>query len=208
MKIISSFIFHRIFGWRIEGDFPQNEKKFLIIFAPHTHWVDFLMGLATKWIKGLKANYAAKSSLFKPPFGFIFRWFGGVPIKRVPGGNKVDAIVQLFNSRDKFILAMAPEGTRQKVEHWKTGFYHVAEQAGVRILCVVFNYQTKRLYFDYVFEPTGDMEADMEKIRQYQAEKGHGRYPENAGEVVLRSRDIDRRKKQQAAATESQAQTS
>lgn len=167
MKIISSFIFHRVFGWRIEGDFPQDEKKFLIIFAPHTHWVDFFMGLATKWIKGLKANYAAKSSLFKPPFGFIFRWFGGVPIERVPGGNKVDAIVQLFNNRENFVLAMSPEGTRQKVQDWKTGFYYIAKGANIPIVLVALDFKNKVVRLSKPYRTTEDKDQDFSTYYKY-----------------------------------------
>jgi 1-acyl-sn-glycerol-3-phosphate acyltransferase len=167
MKLISSFIFHKIFRWQIQGDFPQDEKKFIIIFAPHTHWVDFFMGLATKWIKGLKANYAAKSSLFKPPFGFIFRWFGGVPIERVPGGNKVDAIVQLFNSRDEFALAMSPEGTRQKVAQWKTGYYYIAKGADIPIVMVSLDFKNKVIRISKPHRTTENKDLDFQTFYKY-----------------------------------------
>ncbi len=167
MRIISGFFLYTIFRWKIEGNFPKQEKKFLIIFAPHTHWQDFFLGLATKWVKGLKANYAGKSSLFEPPFGFIFRWFGGVPINRTATGNKVDAIVQLFKARDEFVLAMSPEGTRKKVVKWKTGFYYIAKGADIPIIMVALDFKNKVIRISKPYRTTENKEQDFADIRKY-----------------------------------------
>ena len=167
MRIIASFFLCTVFGWKIEGDFPKEEKKFLIIFAPHTHWQDFFLGLPTKWVKRLKANYAAKSSFFEPPFGFLFRWFGGVPINKSAGSNKVDAMVQLFNDRDEFVLAISPEGTRKKVAKWKTGFYYIAKGADVPIVMVALDFKNKMIRISKPYGTSDNKEQDFSEIQKH-----------------------------------------
>ena len=119
MKKIARFILYTLLGWKTVGNFPKHLNKYVIIAAPHTHWLDFPLGIAIKWAEGIPANYVGKASLFKPPFGFIFRWLGGAPVERTKSNNKVDSIVSIFKNRDKFILGMSPEGTRKKVTQWR-----------------------------------------------------------------------------------------
>ena len=85
-------------GWKIINDFPKL-KKYVIIAAPHTSWQDFPIAIMAKSIKGAKVNYIGKASLFKPPFGFIFRWLGGAPVDRTKNTKLVDAIIDIFNTR-------------------------------------------------------------------------------------------------------------
>ena len=103
MKYLSRFILYTILGWKPVGSFPKQLKKYVIIAAPHTHWLDFPLGIAIKFAEGAPINYIGKASLFKPPFGFIFKWLGGTPVDRTKSNNRVDAIVEVFNSNDKFI---------------------------------------------------------------------------------------------------------
>ncbi len=105
--------------------------KYVLIAAPHTSWVDFPVAILAKFATGIKANYIGKASLFNGPFGFFFRWLGGAPVDRSSNNNAVDAIVAIFNSRERFILGLSPEGTRKKVTSFKTGFYYIAKGAKV-----------------------------------------------------------------------------
>lgn len=177
MGAITWFIYHTLFGWKIVGSFPTDIKKYIIIGAPHTHWKDFLLGLAMKFSQNVPANFIGKASLFKPPFGFIFRVLGGTPVDRSKSTNRVDAIVDIFNEREKFILALSPEGTRKKNEQWKTGFYHIAKGANVPIVMMTFDFGNKQVKVSKPYYLTDSMEKDMNFI--YNFYKGvKGKIPE------------------------------
>jgi len=152
MKFLSKLILIDIMGWKIVNDFPDL-KKYIIIAAPHTSWQDFPIAIMAKFIKSAKVNYIGKASLFKPPFGFLFRWLGGSPVDRSKSNDRVKAIIDLFDSHEQYVLGMSPEGTRKKVEKWKTGFYYIAKGAKVPIA--------------EPFYPTDDMEADFKYFHQY-----------------------------------------
>lgn len=178
MKAFARFILYTIFGWKTVGSFPKELKKYLIIAAPHTHWQDFPLGVMTKFAEGLPANYIGKASLFKPPFGFIFRWLGGTPIERSTSSNKVAAIVDIFNSHDNFILAMSPEGTRKKTESWKTGFYYIAKGANVPIVMIAMDFKNKEVRVAEPYYLTAHMENDFNFFHKY-FEGVQGKIPEN-----------------------------
>jgi hypothetical protein len=109
-----------------------------------------------------------KASLFKPPFGFFFRWLGGIPVDRSKNHNLVSATVEAFKREPRIHLVIAPEGTRKKVEKFKTGFYHIARLAGVPICLCKFNFETKEVFFDpNLFYPTDNEAADMDFIWNY-----------------------------------------
>lgn len=114
--------------------------KFVIIVAPHTSNWDFLVGLAVKWALGVDARWLGKHTLFIPPLGWFMRAIGGVPVDRSNRQNLVEQSVREFESREQFVLVIAPEGTRRKVNEWRSGFWHVAKRAGVPICCVAFDW--------------------------------------------------------------------
>lgn len=167
MKTICKFILFKILGWKVENTFPADLKKYVLIVAPHTHWVDFPMGILIKYATGLKANYIGKDSLFKFPHGFIFRALGGAPVDRSKNNNLVDSIVDVFNSREHFIFSLSPEGTRKKVEKWKTGFYFIAKGAKVPIVSVAIDFEHKKVIISKPFYPTDDKDADILKLRLF-----------------------------------------
>lgn len=178
MRLISRFILYTLLGWKTVGCFPKNLKKYVLIAAPHTHWLDFPLGIAIKWTEALPANYIGKSSLFKPPFGFIFRWLGGAPVDRTKNNNKVDAIINIFNSRDKFILGISPEGTRKKVTKWKTGFYYIAKGANVPVVMVALDFKNKEVKISEPYFLTDSMEKDLNFFYKY-FEGVVGKVPDN-----------------------------
>jgi 1-acyl-sn-glycerol-3-phosphate acyltransferase len=178
MKLLSRFILYTVLGWKAIGSFPKKLDKYVIIAAPHTHWHDFPLGVLIRWAEDLPANYIGKASLFKPPFGFIFRWLGGSPVDRSKNSNKVDAIIDIFNSKEKFILGMSPEGTRKKVAKWKTGFYYIAKGANVPIVMVAFGFKDKTIKISEPYYLTDDMEADFKFFYQ-KLEGVVGKIPEN-----------------------------
>ena len=105
--------------------------------------------------------------LFNPFTGWFFTAMGGSPVNRGMNENKVTAIAEVFNKRDYFRLAIAPEGTRKKVDRWKTGFYHISIKASVPILLVNFNYREKKVSFLKLFYPTGDLNKDLKSMEGF-----------------------------------------
>lgn len=159
--MISKFIFYKILGWKLVGDFPKDLKKYIVIGAPHTSWKDFPIAILARNTSGIKVNFIAKKSLFKPPFGFLFRMLGGAPVDRAKSVNLVDAIVQMFNEREVFRLALSPEGTRRYVEKWKTGFYYIAKGANVPIVMFAFDFKNKEIKVASPYYLTDNIEADF-----------------------------------------------
>ncbi len=165
--MISKFIFNTILGWKIVGEIPKDIKKSVIIGVPHTSWKDFPIGVLGRSILKTKMTFVAKHTLFKPPFGFIFRWLGGVPVNRSKSTNLVDAIINIFNSKDEFHLAISPEGTREYTERWKTGFYYIAKGANVPIIVFGFDFGNKQVLLSEPFYPTENMEEDFKKLLDF-----------------------------------------
>ena len=152
-------------GWKSEGSFPKELKKYIIAIAPHTSNWDFVIGVIARSVLHLQgAKFLGKSQLFKPPFGWLFRWLGGYPVDRSSSHDLVHQVASIFNAHSNFILALAPEGTRQKVDRLKTGFYYIAKQAGVPIVPCGFDYQKKTVVVGAPFYPTENLEADMKVL--------------------------------------------
>ena len=155
----------RLIGWRVDGKLP-NLKKFILIGAPHTSNWDFVLFLGLIFYLRANARYMAKASLFRFPIGWFFRYCGGVPVDRKKSTGLVDQMVEACNKADKFILTIAPEGTRHHVADWKRGFYHIAKGAGVPIVMVVVDGKHKTAHIlKEPFHPTDDIEADMKAIK-------------------------------------------
>lgn len=156
----------KILGWDLEGEIP-NLPKCVIIGAPHTSNWDFVLAIAAMMALGLDARWLGKHTIFRPPFGRLMRWLGGVPVDRNARHGVVDQTLAAFVHRERFVLGVAPEGTRKRVDRWKTGFYHVAQGAGVPIVPAYFDYARKVLGFGPPFDVSGDLEADMKRFRAF-----------------------------------------
>ncbi|MCX2680883.1 1-acyl-sn-glycerol-3-phosphate acyltransferase [Galbibacter sp. EGI 63066] len=178
MIFLSKWIFFKLLGWKLIGSFPPLDK-YIIIVAPHTSWHDFYIGALVRSIVKIKINYVAKKELFDSPFGWYFRWMGGAPIDRSKNSNTVDAIVSIFEERKEFRLAIAPEGTREKVDTWKTGFYYIAKGAGVPIVMAALDYKNKEVRVEPPFYPSDDMKSDFDFMYSNYAGVV-GKIPENS----------------------------
>ncbi len=163
----------KMLGWKIVGQMPAY-PKFIVAVAPHTSNWDFPVGLAARSLLRIKnAQFLGKSQLFKPPFGWFFRWLGGHPVERSSSHDMVDQVVAIFNRHEKFILALAPEGTRKKVDKLRTGFYYIAKGANVPIVPVGFDFEKKEVIVREPVFPSENMEQDMATILQfYRSVKG------------------------------------
>ncbi|ALM47589.1 acyltransferase [Flavobacterium psychrophilum] len=177
MKKIYQFIFFKLLGWRIKGFMDPQLKKCVMIVVPHTSNFDFIIGVLTRGSIGLQMNFVAKKELFRFPFGAYFKWMGGAPLNRHKNENKVDAIAALFKEREIFRLAIAPEGTRKKVNEWKTGFYYIALKADVPVIAIAFDYENKEVKVSEPYYLTGNKEKDFEILeRNYQGVRGYNHY--------------------------------
>ena len=180
-KILSKIIFW-LLGWEVIGTFDYP-KKCIVIAAPHTSNWDFFLGRGYSYISGITPHYLIKSSFFVPVFGAFFKWDGGIPVDRDSKNNIVDQVVQRFNNSDNFILGIAPEGTRSRVEKWKTGFYHIAYKTNVPILLLAIDFKNKRIGVINSIVATGDIDKDMLFI-QNQFKEVKGKIPENYNPII------------------------
>ena len=167
MKRIAGFIFFNILGWKMDTNFPTHLKKYVVIAAPHTSWVDFPIAILARMSSGIMINYIGKDSLFKGPFGFFFRALGGTPVDRSKNNKLVDAIIDIFNSKEEFRLGLSPEGTRKKVTEWKTGFYYIAKGAKVPIVMATLDFGNKRIKISEPYYTTDNMQKDFEDFKEF-----------------------------------------
>ncbi len=184
MRIFYNFIFKSL-GWKFKGSFDELPPKFIIIVAPHTSNWDFPLGIMVRSIAKIHATrFLGKSQLFKFPYGFIFRALGGYPVERTKDNNLVDAVVDIFSSKDQFSIALAPEGTRSKVSRIKTGFYHIAKKANVPIVLVGFDFKERTIVIEEPFYPTEIIADDFRYIIQFFASIT-GKHPEQGVDMGM-----------------------
>lgn len=159
---------YRCAGWRVEGTAPTTHK-FVVIAAPHTsNWdLPFMLGVAFTY--RIKLRWMGKASLFKPPFGYVMKALGGIPIERSTSNDVVAQMVTVYNDAADLAVAIPPEGTRSNVRVWKTGFYNIAHGAGVPIALGFLDYERKVGGFGGVFVTTGDYDRDLAQIKAFYA---------------------------------------
>ena len=173
----------RLGRWRLEPG-PPNLEKFLIVVAPHTSNWDAIYGLGAIFAMGLRINFMVKGSAFVPPLGSLLQAMGAIPIDRSTRHGFVEQSVRQFQKHEQFIFALTPEGTRKRVEKWKTGFYHMAVDAGVPIVTAFIDYERRVLGFGPTVQPTGNLEADLAILQQF-FETIKGKRPENFNPVII-----------------------
>lgn len=159
-----------LFGWRVQGRLPDL-PKFIIVGAPHTSNWDFIVFLGMALCLHGDIRYIGKAELFQPPFGGFFRWCGGYPVDRSKPQGLVDQMADAFRQNERFILTITPEGTRHKVQEWKTGFYHIAKKAEVPLVAGYVDSVTKTCGIGPTFTLTDNMEADIQAIKAFFAGK-------------------------------------
>jgi 1-acyl-sn-glycerol-3-phosphate acyltransferase len=163
-----SVAFLRLTGWTVEGALPPGAAKSVLIAAPHTSNWDLPYTLMVAFALRLNPYWMGKQSIFKSPFRGIMMWLGGIPVNREQSTNLVAASSQaLVDADGPLQLIVPPEGTRSKARYWKTGFYYIALGARVPIVMAYMDYAAKRSGLGPVFEPTGDIEADMAAIKAF-----------------------------------------
>ena len=152
-------------GWRVEGNLPDL-PKYILIGAPHTSNWDFVLFLGIIFHLRANAGFMGKAELFRNPFGWFFYWCGGIPVDRSKSQGLVEQMADACARSEKFILTIAPEGTRHEISEWKMGFYHIAKKAGIPVVMAVVDGAKKTVFVGQVFHLTEDMDADIKAIKE------------------------------------------
>lgn len=169
----------RASGWRAQGQLPARDK-YVVVGASHTSNWDFVVFVGTIAELGRHVRFVGKHSLFRWPFGGLMRALGGVPVNRDTTRDLVQQVADQFAAHEDFLLIIAAEGTRARVEQWRTGFYRIAQVANVPIVCAGPDYASRCGVIGPTIWPTGDYDADM--VPAYAFFRSlHPRHPARAG---------------------------
>ena len=166
--------------WEFTGNERVDLDRFVLIAAPHTSNWDFVLAMTVRWAVGLDFRWIGKHTLFRWPFGGLLRAIGGIAVNRDHHQGLVASAISLFESLPRLMLVITPEGTRSRINRWKTGFYHIAVGANVPIVCAYLDYSRRTVLFGAPFYPTGDVEADISLLqRSYEQYREKGCRPNN-----------------------------
>jgi 1-acyl-sn-glycerol-3-phosphate acyltransferase len=160
------WFFHRLGGWRFEGDFP-DVPRLVIIVAPHSSAWDAIWGLAAKIGLDLDIAFMAKREAFIGPLGWLLRWAGGLPVDRAAPGGIAAQVAEGMRQRGHSWFLLAPEGTRRRVREWKSGFWKIARAADAPVLCVAFDYPSRTIHLGPVLAMGEDLAAEMARVRAW-----------------------------------------
>ena len=185
-KRLARWLLH-LLGWQVAGSRPEIDR-YVLIAAPHTSNWDFPLMLAFAAAFDIKVTWMAKHSLFHPPMGWIMQALGGMPIVRHQNRNVVDSMLEAFKAQSHLVLVVPTEGTREKAEHWKSGFYHIARQARVPIVPSFLDWGKKQGGFGPARQTTDNIQNDMQYFRDFYSGM-KGKFPENFGPIRLKDEE-------------------
>jgi len=157
----------KIFNYKLDlANIPQ-EKKYVLVFAPHTSWTDFAIGKIALTAMGVKATFLIKKEFFFFPFGIYLKYLGGYPVDRKHTLNMTDKLAEYIKEKEDIAFLITPEGTRKRVETWKRGFYYIALKADVPLVLAYLDYNNRKGGIGPVFYPTGNYESDLLEIQKF-----------------------------------------
>lgn len=188
LKPVSRWILKRG-GWVIDGD-PPADPVIMMIAAPHTSNWDFPLMLLLTWATDVEPHFLMKQEAFRGPSGPLMRRLGGVAVDRNAPQGMVQELVAKSGTSKRLSLIIAPEGTRRAQEYWKSGFYRIAEEAGLGVCLGYCDAANKRMGFGPVIRLSGDVRADMDVVRQFYADV-RGVHPDRATPPRLREEMAD-----------------
>lgn len=168
----------KLFGWKIDSHSPQGVNKCVVVVGPHTSNWDFIIGKIAFMHYNVNGKFLIKKELFFPPFGWILKYMGGVPVDRKNKTNITEQAVNYLKTHEKCFMVFTPEGTRSYQPEWKKGFYFIAQRAEVPIYIAYMDYKRKIGGFHSLFQPTGDVDADIKYIKSVLSQYT-GKFPEN-----------------------------
>jgi 1-acyl-sn-glycerol-3-phosphate acyltransferase len=163
-------------GWKEKGTFPEGDK-YVVVAAPHTSTWDFIIGRLYYFSIGKHVKFMIKGTYFFFPLGIILRALGGIPVFLNSKTPLAQQIINEFDKHDKFLLTIAPEGTRSKVNRWRKGFYYMAKGAKVPIVLGYIDFGNKTVGNEGIYYPTDDMDFDFKEIQKFYRDK-KARHPE------------------------------
>ncbi|MCB0480125.1 MAG: 1-acyl-sn-glycerol-3-phosphate acyltransferase [Flavobacteriales bacterium] len=173
-------------GWTIQYDVDKSINKCVVIGAPHTSNWDFVYALPALHFMGIEnLRYLIKKEFFFWPFTWLFKATGGIPVDRSKRNDLTTMLKSLLESKSSLYLLFPPEGTRSRVERWKTGFYYTAIDTQLPIVLGFMDYEKRVLGFGDVLYPTGDFNKDMAIIEKFYAEKGP-KNPANYNPIIFK----------------------
>jgi len=172
----------RLARWRTVGRVPGSG---ILVGAPHTSNWDWVAMLLLTWSDGVQARVLIKRELFRGPLAWLLRVTGGIPLDRRNPGETVRALLAAARADERFLLVLAAEGTRDKAEYWKSGFYRISQETGLPISLGFIDGPSRTMGIGPTFAPSGDVVADMDRIREFYADK-HGTHPPKRTEPRLR----------------------
>lgn len=158
----------RLAGWKLRGAFP-NRGKLLLLAVPHSSAWDVIWGMLIKLAAGMDIKFMAKHELFFFPLGALLSALGAIPVDRHAAHGVVGAMVELFASGERVWVVLAPEGTRKRQDHWRTGFWHIARAAQVPVCCIALHYPDREFSVGPIFEMSADIDADIARLRAFYA---------------------------------------
>lgn len=153
-------------GWTLHGELP-NLKKAIIIGGPHTSNWDLFLALGSMLSIGMKFSWMMKKEAFIWPLGSLWKALGGIPIDRKAKTDVIGQVKTFFAENDKVWLGLTPEGTRAKVERYKTGYLRMAKGVGVPLFIVGIDSVNKRVVLDKTWDPSRDIETENAAIKAY-----------------------------------------
>ena len=178
---IPLFALWRAGGWDYDRNIPDIDK-FMLAMAPHTTFRDYFHSIPVAIHVRRRPSIMMKQELLKMPIlGWFFKLGGGFGVDRSKSQNTVEQVVDYINKKDRIVMIIAPEGTREYTTDWKTGFYHIAVGANIPLVMVYLNYKTKRAGFSEVYYPTGDIKTDYQWMSDFFAEQGYAKFPDQFG---------------------------
>ena len=177
MKTISKYILTNVLGWEIKNAFPDI-KKSIIIFAPHTSYMDAIIGKLCVNETAIKYKFLSKKELFFFPMNIIMRKVGSIPIGGVKNENGIFKVTDILNNTKELHIVLSPEGARDKVTHWNKGFYYMAVKAKVPIIVAYLDYNKKEAGIKGVINNTDNINTVMQKINEMYKDVS-AKYPEN-----------------------------
>ena len=176
----------RAAGGEFEGE-PPRIDKYVALATPHTSNWDGLLLLTIGEAIDLPMSWMIKAEWIRGPMGALLRRMGAVAVNRDAAGDLVPQMIEELQRRDRMVLVIPPEGTRGRAEHWKSGFYRIALGAGVPVVPGYLDYGRKRAGLGPPIHLTGDVKADMDRIRAFYADKApSGLYADQFGPIRLR----------------------
>ena len=157
----------KLLNYKIDLVNIPKEKKYVLIFAPHTSWTDFAIGKIALTAMGIHTTFLIKEELFFFPLGPYLKYLGGYPVNRKKTKNLTDTLSNYIKEKDEIAFLITPEGTRRRVEVWKRGFYHIAQKAETPIALAYLDYCDRKGGVGPIFYPTGDYDTDLQEIQKF-----------------------------------------